>query len=468
MVRDIAKLLEQGEGLSVEFKRCGAVPEKDTFETVCSFANRQGGHILLGVNDDGSVEGVNENSVISIERNIVNVTSNPAVFSTAPGLEIMHATVQGKCVIDVWVPMGPSVYRYKGIVYDRVADVDVRLKGDEQISALYIRKQNFYTEQRIYPHVTKDDLDMSILDRARELMRAYRPGHPWVGLSDDELLKAARLRTKNFQTGEEGFNLASVMLLGRDDTIMGVCPVYRTDAILRRINADRYDDRIVVDTNLIDSYRQLHDFCMKWLPDSFALDGGIRVDVRDVIVRELVANTLIHREYSSPFLSQLVIERDNIKTKNASRCMFAGRISPNNVSPTPKNPIIANFFAQIGFAEELGSGTRNLFKYSKLCTGKEPTLSDGDYFEAVVPVPDVIAASAPKGNEDLPANSTFVRVKNAVFELLGSRENLTTDDIADRTGLSLRTVRRYLLKLVEDGVLEAEKKGRKTLYHSGE
>lgn len=103
MVRDIAKLLEQGEGLSVEFKRCGAVPEKDTFETVCSFANRQGGHILLGINDDGSVEGVNENSVISIERNIVNVTSNPAVFSTAPGLEIMHATVQGKCVIDVWV-----------------------------------------------------------------------------------------------------------------------------------------------------------------------------------------------------------------------------------------------------------------------------------------------------------------------------------------------------------------------------
>ena len=40
MVRDIDEMLEQGEGLSVEFKRCGAVPEKDTFETVCSFANR--------------------------------------------------------------------------------------------------------------------------------------------------------------------------------------------------------------------------------------------------------------------------------------------------------------------------------------------------------------------------------------------------------------------------------------------
>ena len=85
MVHGIAEMLEQGEGLSVEFKRCGAVPEKDTFETVCSFANRQGGHILLGVNDDGSIEGVDEKSVVGIERNIVNVIRNPTLFNTVPG-----------------------------------------------------------------------------------------------------------------------------------------------------------------------------------------------------------------------------------------------------------------------------------------------------------------------------------------------------------------------------------------------
>lgn len=467
MVHGIAEMLEQGEGLSVEFKRCGAVPEKDTFETVCSFANRQGGHILLGVNDDGSIEGVDEKSVVGIERNIVNVTSNPTLFNTSPGLEITHATVQGRCVIDVWVPMGPSVYRFKGVVYDRVADVDVRLKGDDQISAMYIRKQNLYTEQRVYPHVAKDDLDMSVLDRARGLMRAYRPGHPWIGLSDDELLRAARLKTKDFQTGEEGFNLASIVLLGRDETIMGVCPVYRTDAILRRINADRYDDRLVVATNLIDSYRQLHDFCMKWLPDSFALDGDIRVDARDVIVRELVANTLIHREYSSPFLAQLVIERDAIRTRNASRCIFAGRISPDNVSPTPKNPIIANFFMQIGLAEELGSGTRNLFRYSELYTGKEPVLSDGDYFEAIVPVPDVVAVSSPKRNEEQQVDSTLIKVKNAVRDLLISKGEVTAKDVAENIHLSPRTVRRYLPRLVDEGVLSMEKRGRTMVYHFG-
>ena len=40
-----------------------------------------------------------------------------------------------------------------------------------------------------------------------------------------------------------------------------------------------------------------------------------------------------------------------------------------NLSPLPKNPMIAKVFREIGFAEELGSGTRNLFKYVPIYSG---------------------------------------------------------------------------------------------------
>lgn len=72
----INKLISQGEGMSLEFKRCGNQPQQDVFETICSFANRQGGSILLGVLDDGTIEGIPRASATSIERNIINVTSN--------------------------------------------------------------------------------------------------------------------------------------------------------------------------------------------------------------------------------------------------------------------------------------------------------------------------------------------------------------------------------------------------------
>ena len=47
-----------GETIAVEFKRCSARIESDTYESVCSFLNRFGGDIFLGVENDGTVRGV--------------------------------------------------------------------------------------------------------------------------------------------------------------------------------------------------------------------------------------------------------------------------------------------------------------------------------------------------------------------------------------------------------------------------
>ena len=45
-----------------------------------------------------------------------------------------------------------------------------------------------------------------------------------------------------------------------------------------------------------------------------------------------------------------------------------------NLDPMPKNPIIANFFTQMGRSEGLGSGVRNLYKCSLLYTGRLPKM----------------------------------------------------------------------------------------------
>lgn len=86
--------------------------------------------MLLGVRDDGAVEGVPEVSAPSIERNISNIISNPNLFNVSPLVDFERLRdVDGKLVIRVWVPMGPSLYTFKGVVYDRVADADVRVKS---------------------------------------------------------------------------------------------------------------------------------------------------------------------------------------------------------------------------------------------------------------------------------------------------------------------------------------------------
>lgn len=46
-------------------------------------------------------------------------------------------------------------------------------------------------------------------------------------------------KEENVLTGEKGFNLAAILLLGKDKVIQFACPGYRTDAIYRNGNAGR-------------------------------------------------------------------------------------------------------------------------------------------------------------------------------------------------------------------------------------
>ena len=53
-------LIVQGEGISTEFKECKDALPKSIFETLCSFLNRFGGDIFLGVADDGTIIGIDK------------------------------------------------------------------------------------------------------------------------------------------------------------------------------------------------------------------------------------------------------------------------------------------------------------------------------------------------------------------------------------------------------------------------
>ena len=57
-LENLRKLLSEGEGLTVEFKKCVTELSNSVFETVCSFSNRYGGHMLLGIDDNGDIIGV--------------------------------------------------------------------------------------------------------------------------------------------------------------------------------------------------------------------------------------------------------------------------------------------------------------------------------------------------------------------------------------------------------------------------
>lgn len=204
------------------------------------------------------------------------------------------------------------------------------------------------------------------------------------------LLRAAKLYQRDYSSGQEGFTFAAALLLANDEVIHSVLPHYKTDAILRVQNVDRYDDRDIVDTNLMESYDRLMAFVRKHLPDTFYQEGDQRISLRDHIFREIVANLLVHREFKNRYSAKLVIEKERVVTENWNRPYQYGPFSPGNFTPFAKNPVIASFFREIGWVDELGSGVRNFFKYTRhYSDGRDPEFLEEDVSRTTVPIPSL-------------------------------------------------------------------------------
>ena len=65
---ELNEFIRKGEGYQIEFKSSFDSLSKDVFDTICSFSNREGGTIILGVDNDGTIKGVNPESIQKIKK----------------------------------------------------------------------------------------------------------------------------------------------------------------------------------------------------------------------------------------------------------------------------------------------------------------------------------------------------------------------------------------------------------------
>ncbi|UUD36622.1 hypothetical protein NPA08_02230 [Mycoplasmopsis citelli] len=180
--------------------------------------------------------------------------------------------------------------------------------------------------------------------------------------------------------------LAAILLFGNQQIIEKVLPYYETEALVKLFNKDRSDDRETVNTNLIDSYFKLNEFGKKHLKDLFVLDNDRNVNARDWILREIISNTLMHRNFNGKETTRIIIYEDKIVVENPNIPYKIGNLDLNNPKSIAKNSPIFKVFREIGFADELGSGIVNTLKFTKLYSGKELIFEEGDTFTTTIPL----------------------------------------------------------------------------------
>jgi len=351
----------------------GALPD-DFWPTYSSFANSEGGIVLLGVRERQghfSFEGVADISKVRRElfdglNNRQKVSMN--LLSDANVREVM---LEGRTILVVEVPRATRKQRpvylttnpFAGHTYRRLNDGD-RVLADDEVKRMLAEQVEDSRDDRILPGYDVGDLDMETFRGYRQVFANRDPGHPWNTVQDREFLRQIGGWRKDRETGGSGLTVAGLLMFGQMAEIQEEMPHYMLDYQERpeARTEKRWIDRITLDGkwsgNLYDFYRKVYLKLTADLKVPFHLEKGERKDETPVheALREALANVLVHADYSDR-ASVLVVKRpDMFGFRNPGLMRIPVEVALHGGEADCRNRTLHKMFRFVGVGEQAGTG----------------------------------------------------------------------------------------------------------------
>jgi predicted HTH transcriptional regulator len=356
----------------------GELPE-DFWKSYSAMANADGGVILLGVQEKprGTFKAIGLADVERVRKALWDNLHNRKQISVNLLVEqhIDSVEVDGKTVLRIQVPRavrhqrpvhigtnpfgGTYLRRYEG---DYAAD-------DEAVRRMLAERVEDSRDERVLKGYDFGDLDMDTVAAYRNRFAAVKPGHVWTDLPLPEFLERIGAFGKNREENTSGLRLAGLLMFGRAEVIRDALPHYMVDYQERpEAKAEkRWVDRLVPDGtwsgNVYDFFRKVYQKLTADLKVPFQLQDGQRVDDTPVheALREALANTLIHADYSGRVSVMVVKRPDMFGFRNPGRMRIPPDIAVQGGNSDCRNRRLQTMFQLVGYGDHAGSGLPKIY-----------------------------------------------------------------------------------------------------------
>ena len=438
---NIIKILEEGEGISVEFRKSMG---ENGFKTVSAFSNTQGGTLFCGVSNNRDIVGFNcsEEPVRAITNKIINK------MGINPSISLLE--FEGKNILRIDVDKSPNPISYNGKYYKRVQSKTTGILYDE-LRDLFLRGSNWDGMTNDYG---LDEIDTESL--LRFTRRAVKKGR--LVADDTEDISEILLKLNLLVDGK--LTNAAIILFGRDPQ------KYFTNAMVRVL---RLKDEVSVSDrritgNLFQQVEEAGEAIKNSINVKFEIKGKLtREEVWDYplkAIREALINSIVHRDYFKYGIqTQIKIFDDKIWFFNPGE-LFGGmtiqKLKQLHPSST-RNPLIAEIFFKAGLVEVHGSGIHQIMKSLNNAGLPEPEFKEEFAGFSVYMMKNVY-------DKEYLLSLGLNRSQIQAVSYMQEHGSLTMSDfLRISPGINERTLRRYLVDLVDKKLIMAigEKKGRR-------
>ncbi len=375
---EILALIAGGESQTVEFKR-DISQRSDTAGELIALANSGGGTLLVGVEDDGRINGVADpDAAMNSLANISRDNCRPSLYPLIERVEM-----QGKSVVAARVEKrtGPPFENNSGQCYLRVGPTK-RLATPQERARMLQQAGLYHFDETPVAGTTLDDLD-------RQAFRSYfekvsRQSVDRTGLPLERLLEGTRVATT--VDGTQRLTVAGLLVFGQEPQRR--LPQSRITAV-RFLGDDIARDRLSPQelagpvSRLV---RLADDYAHQYTGVYSRVDGLIRSDTPfypAAAVREAVINAVAHRDYSIAGSQVRVFIFDNRFEVRSPGCL------PNSMTletirfynHESRNPLLAQLLNRLGLMEEFGAGIPTMIRLMKEHNGTEPEFAvEGEEF----------------------------------------------------------------------------------------
>ncbi len=427
------------ESETVELK---AIVTDDIKKEIIAFANCEGGTLYIGVQDDGTVIGVDnpDNTALQISNMIRDaVKPDLTMFLHYETLDI-----DGRQIVSVDVQKGsdrPYYIAKKGL---RPEGVYVRQGySSAPATTAVIRQLIKETDGDRFEDMRSLEQDLTFEFAAKEFSERNIP------------FAQAQMKTLGLMSRDGVYTNLALLLSDQ-------CVHTIKAAVFEGCDQNEFKDRREFSGSLFKQMHDAYDYIDFRNQIHSSFDKLLRIDRRDypeVALREALFNLLVHREYSFSASSFIRIFQDRIEFTSIGG--LVGGVTLNDISmgiSVCRNVKLANVFYRLELIEAYGTGISKIIKaYSAY--GKAPKIETSDNaFKITLPNLNY------QSRETQAAPSHQNTPEEKVIALAESKGSITRKDVESLLNIKQSSSGRILKNLIQSGLLVREGSGKSTRY----
>ncbi|MBI2079183.1 putative DNA binding domain-containing protein [Candidatus Micrarchaeota archaeon] len=342
----LTELIRKGEGEHLEFKRTA---ESAVGKTICAFLNTAGGQLIIGVDNKGNIVGCE----LDAQDKISNFLS---VIAPRPKITVEKLIIEKRQVVILTVPKSDRLHTFGNTGYLRIGSTTRELQLDEIVEkaaeSLLLR-----FDEALCIDAKESDLSVQILRNylnKRKEVRNVKPPRE----KGKHLWALIRASSKGHVT-----NAGVIFFSDHPEK-------FHPQAQLRIIEFAGNDMQTVLEEQTLSgNIWKISDSAGAVLEKKISKEVTIKGFDRIVsprfpleALREAVNNALIHRNYFDRADVRIFLFPDRLEIINPGS--FPPDVTPQIPAHRPRNPVLSQYFYDIGKIEKYGSG---LFKMRQLC-----------------------------------------------------------------------------------------------------